>query len=150
MSLAQASAILPERGGLRGSLSDTLWRKPTVLLVLLLTPPVLWLGIVYLGSLFALLLHDCILSAVPDAFFSPAQSAPLDLCHPNFYDARKVAIDARLDELAAATPTRLAEMVRRGASATYKKAICFLPFNRQPPGRQPSPEAEEQVCNHHV
>ncbi|WP_457941146.1 ABC transporter permease [Mesorhizobium sp. 10J20-29] len=58
MSLAQASAILPERGGLRGSLSDTLWRKPTVLLVLLLTPPVLWLGIVYLGSLFALLLQS--------------------------------------------------------------------------------------------
>ena len=39
-----------------------------------------------LRQLFALLLHDCILSAVPDAFFSPAQSAPLDLCHPNFYD----------------------------------------------------------------
>ena len=58
MSLAQASAILPERGGLRGSLSGTLWRKPTVLLVLLLTPPVLWLGIVYLGSLFALLLQS--------------------------------------------------------------------------------------------
>ena len=53
-----SSAILPERGGLRGSLSDTLWRKPTVLLVLLLTPPVLWLGIVYLGSLFALLLQS--------------------------------------------------------------------------------------------
>ena len=58
MSLAQPSAILPERGGVRGSLSDTLWRKPTLLLLLMLAPPVLWLGIVYLGSLFALLLQS--------------------------------------------------------------------------------------------
>jgi putative spermidine/putrescine transport system permease protein len=36
-------------------LSDTFWRRPGVLLVLMLTPPVLWLGIIYLGSLFALL-----------------------------------------------------------------------------------------------
>ena len=39
----------------RSPLSDTLWRRPRLLLVLLLTPPLLWLGIVYLGSLFALL-----------------------------------------------------------------------------------------------
>ncbi len=58
MSLAQSSAILPERGGVRGSLSDTVWRKPTLLLLLMLAPPVLWLGIVYLGSLFALLLQS--------------------------------------------------------------------------------------------
>ncbi|MCU4654809.1 ABC transporter permease [Roseibacterium sp. SDUM158016] len=35
--------------------SDALWRRPRVLLLLLLLPPLLWLGIVYLGSLFALL-----------------------------------------------------------------------------------------------
>ena len=39
----------------RAPLSDLLWRRPNLLLVLLVTPPVLWLGIVYLGSLFALL-----------------------------------------------------------------------------------------------
>lgn len=49
------AAILPGRGGMVGSLADTFWRKPRLLLVLLLTPPVLWLGIIYLGSLFALL-----------------------------------------------------------------------------------------------
>ncbi len=38
-----------------GRLSDLLWRNPRLLIVLLLTPPVLWLGIIYLGSLFALL-----------------------------------------------------------------------------------------------
>ena len=35
--------------------SDTLWRHPRLLIVALLAPPVAWLGIIYLGSLFALL-----------------------------------------------------------------------------------------------
>ena len=51
-------AILPDRGGIWGHLSDTFWRKPKLLLFLMLAPPVLWLGIVYLGSLFALLLQS--------------------------------------------------------------------------------------------
>jgi putative spermidine/putrescine transport system permease protein len=50
-----ASAILPATGGIKGALSDLFWRRPKFLLFLLLLPPVLWLGIVYLGSLFALL-----------------------------------------------------------------------------------------------
>jgi putative spermidine/putrescine transport system permease protein len=53
-----APAILPGSGGLRGALSDLLWRKPSLLLLLMLLPPVLWLGIVYIGSLFALLLQS--------------------------------------------------------------------------------------------
>ncbi|MEQ8652429.1 MAG: ABC transporter permease [Kiloniellales bacterium] len=36
-------------------LSDLFWRRPPVLLTLLLIPPLLWLGIIYIGSLFALL-----------------------------------------------------------------------------------------------
>ena len=44
----------PDRGGISGHLSDTFWRKPRLLLSLMLAPPVLWLGIVYLGSLLAL------------------------------------------------------------------------------------------------
>jgi putative spermidine/putrescine transport system permease protein len=55
MVRATAPAILPGSGGLRGALSDLFWRKPKVLLLLMLLPPVLWLGIVYIGSLFALL-----------------------------------------------------------------------------------------------
>ncbi|TIT67835.1 MAG: ABC transporter permease, partial [Mesorhizobium sp.] len=35
--------------------SDLFWRRPKLLLLLMLLPPVLWLGIVYVGSLFALL-----------------------------------------------------------------------------------------------
>ena len=55
MPRATAPAILPGSGGLRGALSDLFWRKPKVLLLLMLLPPLLWLGIVYIGSLFALL-----------------------------------------------------------------------------------------------
>ncbi|MGE0004786.1 MAG: ABC transporter permease [Parvibaculaceae bacterium] len=43
------------RGGPLRPVSDVLFRKPFLLLTLLLAPPLLWLGIVYLGSLLALL-----------------------------------------------------------------------------------------------
>jgi putative spermidine/putrescine transport system permease protein len=39
-------------------LSDLFWRRPKFLLLLMLAPPLLWLGIVYLGSLLALLLQS--------------------------------------------------------------------------------------------
>ncbi|PBB20902.1 spermidine/putrescine ABC transporter permease [Mesorhizobium sp. WSM4313] len=51
-------AILPGSGGMRGALSDLFWRRPKLLLLLMLLPPLLWLGIVYIGSLFALLLQS--------------------------------------------------------------------------------------------
>ena len=51
------SAILPARG-LADRLTALFWRRPRVLLALLLTPPLLWLGVVYLGSLAALLLQS--------------------------------------------------------------------------------------------
>ncbi len=38
--------------------SDLFWRRPGLLIFLLLLLPILWLGIIYLGSLFALLLHS--------------------------------------------------------------------------------------------
>jgi putative spermidine/putrescine transport system permease protein len=43
------------RTGLAGHVSDLLWRRPRVLLLVLIVPPALWLGVIYLGSLFALL-----------------------------------------------------------------------------------------------
>jgi putative spermidine/putrescine transport system permease protein len=49
------STIAIEGGGALRRVSDTLFRRPALFLFLLLTPPLLWLGIVYLGSLFALL-----------------------------------------------------------------------------------------------
>jgi putative spermidine/putrescine transport system permease protein len=53
-----SDAILPKRGGWRGRLADLLWRRPGLLLLLMLMPPVLWLAVVYLGSLLALLLQS--------------------------------------------------------------------------------------------
>ncbi len=55
---APAAAILPGRGGLFGGLSDLFWRNPRLLLLFMLLPPVLWLGIVYIGSLLALLVQS--------------------------------------------------------------------------------------------
>ena len=55
---AASPAILPGRGGVFGALSDVFWRQPRLLLLLLLAPPALWLGIIYLGSLFALLVQS--------------------------------------------------------------------------------------------
>jgi len=48
---------LPVRGP-GDRLTALFWRRPDVLLVLLLAPPLLWLGVVYLGSLAALLLQS--------------------------------------------------------------------------------------------
>lgn len=52
------TSILPRRGGVFGRISDLFWRRPKLLLFLMLTPPLLWLGIVYIGSLIALLLQS--------------------------------------------------------------------------------------------
>ncbi|MBL3702216.1 ABC transporter permease subunit [Sulfitobacter sp. BDSS02] len=58
MAQTDASLVQSRNEGLGARLSDTLWRHPSLLLFLLLLPPVLWLGIIYLGSLFALLLQS--------------------------------------------------------------------------------------------
>lgn len=50
-------AIFPARN-LADRLTRLFWRHPRVLLALLLAPPLLWLGVVYLGSLAALLLQS--------------------------------------------------------------------------------------------
>jgi putative spermidine/putrescine transport system permease protein len=57
--MIMSAAIIRERpAGLMGRVSDYLWRHPTAFLLILLTPPLLWLGIIYVGSLFALLLQS--------------------------------------------------------------------------------------------
>ena len=58
MSIAAGTPILERREGPTGGLSDFFWRNPKIFLLLLLTPPLLWLGVIYLGSLFALLLQS--------------------------------------------------------------------------------------------
>lgn len=58
MSALPQASILPASGGVLGRLSDLFWRKPTFFLILMLIPPLLWLGIIYIGSLIALLLQS--------------------------------------------------------------------------------------------
>ena len=55
MSTVTSPASIERDGGLIDRLSSTFWRRPRLLLFLMLTPPLLWLGIIYIGSLFALL-----------------------------------------------------------------------------------------------
>ena len=55
MTAAAPAVALAPHGGRLGRLSTWLYLRPRVVLLLLLVPPLLWLGIVYLGSLLALL-----------------------------------------------------------------------------------------------
>jgi putative spermidine/putrescine transport system permease protein len=54
--MSAAALPAPPAGG--GSLSRLLHGRPGLVLLLLLAPPLLWLGIIYLGSLFTLLAHS--------------------------------------------------------------------------------------------
>ena len=58
MSTVADTSILTRRQGAAARLSDFFWRNPGILLLLMLTPPLLWLGVIYLGSLVALLLQS--------------------------------------------------------------------------------------------
>ncbi len=53
-----AAATMPASGGRLTALSDFFFRRPGALTALLLLPPLMWIGIVYVGSLLALLLQS--------------------------------------------------------------------------------------------
>ena len=57
-AVAFPSRATESGGGLLRRLSDLLVTRPRLLLLFLLGPPLLWLGVVYLGALFALLLQS--------------------------------------------------------------------------------------------
>jgi putative spermidine/putrescine transport system permease protein len=55
----EAGAIAAEaRGGMVDGISDFFFAHPKLLTLILLLPPLLWIGVVYVGSLFALLLQS--------------------------------------------------------------------------------------------
>jgi putative spermidine/putrescine transport system permease protein len=54
--MADAAIFRPR--GTADRLTATFWRHPNLLLLLLVSPPLIWLGLVYLGSLAALLLQS--------------------------------------------------------------------------------------------
>ncbi|ODN70797.1 ABC transporter permease [Methylobrevis pamukkalensis] len=53
--MTAAAALGPAPAGLSGRFSDAFWRRPGLLLAALLIPPLIWLGIIYVGSLLTLL-----------------------------------------------------------------------------------------------
>ena len=85
-----SEAILPGRQGVLRRLADTLWRHPRLLLLLMLAPPVLWLGVIYLGSLAALLVQS---------FFSIDEFSGLINYEFTFKTYRELLIPANLDIL---------------------------------------------------
>ncbi|VTP68596.1 Spermidine/putrescine import ATP-binding protein PotA [Leclercia adecarboxylata] len=78
----------PASHGLSGRLSALFWRRPALGLFLLLLGPLMWFGIVYLGSLFALLwqgfytFDDFTMSVTPDLTFANIRA----LFNPANYD----------------------------------------------------------------
>ena len=55
---AEDAVIADRKGGILDRISDIFFARPKLLTLLLLLPPLLWIGIVYVGSLFALLLQS--------------------------------------------------------------------------------------------
>lgn len=106
-----APAVLPRGGGVRGALSDLFWRKPKLLLLLMLLPPVLWLGIVYVGSLFALLLQS---------FFSIDEFSGLI--------NRQFTLKTYGDLLQAANLDIILRTVTMAALVTFASAIIAFPI----------------------
>ncbi len=106
-----APAVLPRGGGVRGALSDLFWRQPKLLLLLMLLPPVLWLGIVYIGSLFALLLQS---------FFSIDEFSGLI--------NRQFTLKTYGDLLQAANLDIILRTVTMAALVTFASAIIAFPI----------------------
>ncbi|WP_372240572.1 ABC transporter permease, partial [Pseudomonas sp. JG-B] len=80
-----SAVIANHRSGPLRGISNLLYRRSTLYLLLLLTPPLLWFGVIYIGSLFALLwqsfytFDDFTMAVTPDltlanyvALFNPA------------------------------------------------------------------------------
>ncbi len=104
------------------SFSNTLYRKNNLFLFLLLTPPLLWFGVVYLGSLFALLWQSFY------TFDSFSMSVSNDLTLENYralFDATNLDIILRTVSMAVAVTLACAViafpiayyMTRYGSSA---------------------------------
>lgn len=57
-TLAIEARVSEARSGVLEHLSDVFFARPQLLTFLLLVPPLIWIGVVYIGSLFALLLQS--------------------------------------------------------------------------------------------
>lgn len=119
-------AILPARG-LADRVSDLFWRRPGLLLALLLAPPLAWLGIVYLGSLAALLLQsfyaiDEFSGLVVEEF---TLKTYLELLRPSNFDiiVRTVTMAACVTAASAVIAFPIAYFAARYARGRWKAAF---------------------------
>jgi len=101
--------VIPK--GLTGRLSDLFWRRPGLLLLLMLIPPLLWLGVIYVGSLFALLAQS---------FFSIDEFTGLINYELTLKTYRELLVPANLDILV--------RTVSMAASVTIAAAIVAFPI----------------------
>lgn len=104
-------ATLPSPHGFRATLSDWFYRKPGNLLLLMFIPPLLWLGIVYVGSLFALLAQS---------FFSIDEFSGFIVHEPTLATYKQLLQPANIDII-----IRTAGMA---AAVTIASAIIAYPF----------------------
>jgi putative spermidine/putrescine transport system permease protein len=121
-----APAIFPERG-LADRLTATFWRRPNLLLGLLLGPPLIWLGLVYLGSLAALLLQSFYsideFSGVVSTEFTLKTYA--ELLRPQNYDIilRTLIMSAAVTIASAIAAFPIAWFAARHAKGRWKAAF---------------------------
>jgi putative spermidine/putrescine transport system permease protein len=129
MTALADSALPPSRESRGGRLSDLLWRRPRLLLLLLLTPPLLWLGIIYLGSLFALLAQSFFsideFSGVIDR--TPTLKTYRELLQPHNLDIiwRTVVMAAAVTLASVVIAFPIAYYAARYARGTWK-AVFYL------------------------
>ncbi len=111
--MADAALSAPRRPapGPAARLSDTLWRRPRLFLVLLLLPPALWLGVIYLGALFALLAQS---------FFSIDEFSGVIVYEPTLKTYRELLTPANLDIIL--------RTVGMAAAVTLAAAVIAFPI----------------------
>ena len=124
------SAIFNKRGGIPGQFSDWLFRRPTHFLVLMFIPPLLWLGVVYIGSLFALLAQSFFSIDEFSGFvvYEPTLSTFKQLLQPANLDVilRTVVMAAAVTVASAIIAYPLAYFAARYAKGKWKALFYFL------------------------
>ena len=115
--------------GILGRLSTFLYLRPRVMLLLLLVPPLLWLGVIYLGSLFALLAQS--LFHIDDfsglVVYEPGLQTYAELFTPANLSiiTRTVVMAAIVTVICGAIAFPLAYYMARYTS-THSKAIFYI------------------------
>lgn len=109
--MANLATLSVTSSGPLAKLSDAFWRRPSLLLCLMLAPPLLWLGVVYIGSLFALLAQS---------FFSIDEFSGLISYQFTFKTYLELLIPANLDIIV--------RTVSMAAAVTLAAAIVAFPI----------------------